>query len=92
VEVNGQASVPSSASTQQQQTQQTYHASTPAPSQIPPIDPTILDHAATDFSMPEYPQQEQYAPSPITGEPIVMTDEISDQFRNYNTNGTYHRS
>lgn len=64
-------------------------------SEIPPIDRNILNHAATDFSMPDYPQDseqtQQYAPSPITGEPIVMTDEISDQFRSYNTRGTYHR-
>jgi hypothetical protein len=92
VEVIGQASA--SPSTSMQQQTQNNHASTPSSSQIPPIDPTILDHAATDFSMPEYPQhgdQQQYAPSPTTSEPIIMTDEISDQFRNYNINGTYHR-
>jgi hypothetical protein len=64
-------------------------------SDIPPIDRNILNHAATDFGMPEYPQAteqtQQYAHSPITGEPIVMTDEISDQFRSYNTRGAYHR-
>jgi hypothetical protein len=82
VEVN---STPASTSTQQaQQSNQTS-------SQIPPIDPTILSHAATDFEMPLYPEQEQYATSPITGEPIVRTDEISEQFRSYNVHGTYHR-
>jgi hypothetical protein len=64
-------------------------------SQIPPIDSTILSHAATDFDMPLYSdqdQEQQYASSPITGEPIPITDEISDQFRAYNVNGTYHKS
>jgi hypothetical protein len=64
--------------------------------QIPSIDPTILNHAATDFETPVYSDtggQEQYAhtsPSPITGEPL-MTDEISDQYRYYNVNAAYHR-
>lgn len=65
----------------------------PITSVIPPIDRDILNHAATDFGMPDYPQdteQAQYVPSPITGEPIVMTDEISDQFRSYNPAGAYH--
>ncbi|KAH7095757.1 hypothetical protein FB567DRAFT_544030 [Paraphoma chrysanthemicola] len=82
VEVNDQSNV-------------SQQASTVDDRKIPPIDPTILSHAATDFDMPLYPdqdQEQQYAPSPITGEPIPMTDEISDQFRAYNINGTYHRS
>jgi hypothetical protein len=92
VEVNTEASATPS-STQQIHTQQSNSTSIPASSQIPPIDRNILDHAATDYGMPDYPQdteQAQYAPSPITGEPI-LTDEISDQFRSYYTSGAYHR-
>jgi hypothetical protein len=72
-----------------------YNHGIPGPeSQIPPIDRDILNHAATDYGMPDYPDgEQQYAtnPSPITGEPIVITDEISDQFRAYNVRGTYHQ-
>lgn len=61
-------------------------------SRIPPIDREILNHAATDFEMPLYePDTQQYALSPVTGEPII-TDEVTDQFRAYNTRGTYHRA
>ncbi|KAJ4367442.1 hypothetical protein N0V83_007025 [Neocucurbitaria cava] len=66
--------------------------------QIPGIDPQILNHAATDFDMPIYSDaghDEQYDPSSHaesgnSSDPI-MTDEISDQFRNYNVNASYHR-
>jgi hypothetical protein len=67
-----------------------------AETQIPGIDPTILNYAATDFETPIYSdaghEQEQYAQtsSPITGEPL-MTDEVSDQYRYYNVNAAYHR-
>jgi hypothetical protein len=64
----------------------------PASSTIPPVDPTILNHAATDFEMPagladeeELSGLSRYS----TNEPI--TDEISDQFSYYNTNAAYHR-
>ncbi|KAF3000134.1 hypothetical protein E8E13_004858 [Curvularia kusanoi] len=62
--------------------------------QIPGIDPNILDHAATDFELPAYYETYETTPpserSPITGESL-KTDEISDQFRNYNVNSSYHR-
>jgi hypothetical protein len=80
VETNGQATAPSSSSTQQQHTQHTSTTPSQSSSQIPPIDRTILDHASTDFSMPDYPQ-DMYAPSPITGEPIPLTSEVSEQFK-----------
>jgi hypothetical protein len=96
VEVNDQTTAPSSATTQQQQqhTQPFSNTSAPSSSQIPPIDLNILDHASTDFAMPDYPldtEHEQYATSPITGEPIPITDEISDQFRSYNVRASYHQ-
>lgn len=99
VETNGQSSAQAATSTSQQQqsyqhsSQDSYNHGVPPPTtQIPAIDRNILNHAATDFSMPDYPDQEQqYATSPITGEPIVITDEISDQFRAYNVRGTYHQ-
>ncbi|KZM24443.1 uncharacterized protein EKO05_0001554 [Ascochyta rabiei] len=58
---------------------------------IPEVDPNILDHAATDFELPTYYETYETSPekSPITGESL-MADEISDQFRNYNVNSTYH--
>lgn len=62
--------------------------------QIPGIDPNILNHAATDFELPAYYETYETSPSsetsPITGEPL-KADEISDQFRNYNVNSSYHR-
>jgi hypothetical protein len=96
VEVNGQTTTPSSTSKQQQHTQHTNNTSAPpsSSSQIPPIDATILDHASTDFAMPDYPQgieHEQYATSPITGEPLPTADEISEQFRSYNVRASYHQ-
>lgn len=83
-----------SSTLQPQQQQQPYHSNVPADtsSQIPPIDRNILDHAATDFTMPLYPQdteQEQYATSPVTGEPLVMTDETPGESRNYSVYSTY---
>jgi hypothetical protein len=96
VEVNEQTTAPSFVTIQQQQqhTQPFTNTSAPSSSQIPPIDRTILDHASTDFAMPDYPldtEHEQYATSPITGEPIPITDEISDQFRSYNVRASYHQ-
>ncbi|KAF2030135.1 hypothetical protein EK21DRAFT_112242 [Setomelanomma holmii] len=81
VEINDQTSAP-------------QQASRPDDSQIPPVDATILSHAAIDFEMPLYEdpdQNQQYAANPVTGEPIPITDEISEQFRAYNVKGTYHR-
>jgi hypothetical protein len=80
VETNGQTTASSSSTIQQQHTQQTTTNPSQSSSQIPPIDRTILDHASTDFSMPDYPQ-DMYAPSPVTGEPIPLTNEASEQFR-----------
>jgi hypothetical protein len=78
----------------QRLTQARAEASGPISSQIPDVDPTILNHAATDFGMPVYEEEgrEQYAQStsPITGEQL-LTDEISDQYRYYNVKGAYHR-
>jgi hypothetical protein len=86
VQVDGQANL---ASTQQESAQQS-NSSAPSSSQIPPVDRDILNHAATDFSLPEYPDQEQqYAASPSTDEPIVIADEFSDQFSAYNFRGTH---
>jgi hypothetical protein len=65
-----------------------------AATQIPGIDPNILNHAATDFELPTYYETYETSSSsetsPITGEPL-KADEISDQFRNYNVNSSYHR-
>lgn len=65
----------------------------PAPSTtIPPIDPRILDHAATDFDTPVYSGGEQeYAVSSEHPSRELGTDEVSDQYRNYNVNAAYHR-
>lgn len=102
VEVSEQSSTPSQQEpvqmSRQQQIQQQMNLQRQAreafqSSQIPPIDSTILNHAALDFDTPIYPQdteQEQYATPPVTDEPNVMTDEISDQFRSYNPHGAYH--
>ena len=71
---------------------------------IPAIDPQILNHAATDFDTPIYSdaghehEYEEYDHHSLSSsyssasEPRIMTDEISDQFRNYNVNASYHRS
>jgi hypothetical protein len=80
VETNGQTTASSSSNIQQQHTQHTSTNPSQSSSQIPPIDRTILDHASTDFSMPDYPQ-DMYAPSPVTGEPIPLITEAPEQFR-----------
>ena len=73
--------------------------------QIPAVDPTILSHAATDFETPIYSDaghdqsytQQQYAypssaPSPtFSSSKTPVADEISDQYRFYNVNATYHQ-
>jgi hypothetical protein len=68
----------------------------PSTTQIPPIDPTILSHAATDFEQPIYSGDEppQYAHTPPLApisEESLITDEISEQYRYYNINAAYHR-
>ncbi|CAN9143120.1 unnamed protein product [Alternaria alternata] len=55
----------------------------PSTTQIPPIDPTILSHAATDFEQPIYAGDEppQYAHTPPLApisEESLITDEISE--------------
>ncbi|KAF2869821.1 hypothetical protein BDV95DRAFT_629722 [Massariosphaeria phaeospora] len=55
----------------------------------PGIDPNILDYAALDFDIPMGSEQVYDLPGQILDDPV--TDEISDQFRNYNVHGTYHR-
>ena len=92
VEVNGQLpDAPQSAD--QSSTTQAGSNQTNTATSIPGIDPNILDHAATDFELPAYYETYETSPdkSPITGEPL-MADEISDQFRNYNVNSSYHAS
>ena len=91
VEINSQiAGAPQS--TEQSSTTHSGLGSVKPATSIPGIDPNILDHAATDFELPAYYETYETSPdkSPITGEPL-MADEISDQFRNYNVNSTYHR-
>lgn len=74
----------------------TSQTSLQPPSQVPEIDPTILNHAATDFELPAYYETYETSPlpsppkSPITGEPL-QADDLSAQFRNYNVNAAYHR-
>jgi hypothetical protein len=73
----------------------------PSTTQIPPIDPTILSHAATDFELPIYSGEDaqnsmQYAPPPPSAPPnrlsesLVTDDEVSEQYRYYNVNAAYH--
>lgn len=91
VEINGQLpDAPQSAG--QSSTPQSGPGPATTATQIPGIDPNILNHAATDFELPIYYETYETSPdkSPITGEPL-MADEISDQFRNYNVNSSYHR-
>ncbi|KAH6861103.1 hypothetical protein BKA58DRAFT_443870 [Alternaria rosae] len=79
--------------------QQPSQSQPPSSTQIPPIDPTILSHAATDFETPIYygeePQSQQYAqPLPPQHNPLresLITDEISEQYRYYNVHAAYHR-
>ncbi|KAH8727525.1 hypothetical protein GQ44DRAFT_611479 [Phaeosphaeriaceae sp. PMI808] len=53
-QINGTAST--NIATQQAQMATSMHQPIPPSTQIPPIDPTILNHADTTFSMPDYPQ------------------------------------
>lgn len=73
----------------------------PSSTQIPPIDPTILSHAATDFETPIYSDighsHQQYAfpfsPStPSSSSNTALTDDVSDQYRYYNVNAAYHQA
>ncbi|KAG9186943.1 hypothetical protein G6011_10051 [Alternaria panax] len=76
--------------------QANIHQQPRSSTQIPPIDPAILSHAATDFEQPIYPSDEppQYAhtppPEPIR-EASLITDEVSEQYRYYNVDAAYHR-
>ncbi|KAK7193834.1 hypothetical protein DPSP01_011891 [Paraphaeosphaeria sporulosa] len=59
---------------------------------IPPVDPNILDHAATDFDTPVYSGEGQEYDSLSRRESSEnVTDEVSDQYSYYNVNSTYHR-
>ncbi|KAF1930702.1 uncharacterized protein M421DRAFT_356619 [Didymella exigua CBS 183.55] len=85
VEINGsQTSAPST----------TQHGAGPADitTQIPGIDPNILNHAANDFELPSYYETYETSPekSPVTGESL-MTDVFSAQFSTSNVNSSYHR-
>lgn len=65
-----------------------------APTAIPPIDPNILNHAATDFSMPvSLPSDDnfEYASTTDQANNELVTDEITGQYSHYNANGAYHR-
>jgi hypothetical protein len=65
----------------------------PAPkTAIPPVDPNILDHAATDFDTPVYLGDDQeYAAVPRQEINENVTDEVSDQYSYYNVHSAYHR-
>lgn len=95
VEVTEQTPSTTDATAQQQQPQTytTQQNASYTTTEIPSIDPTILSHAATDFEMPIYSDdqshKQQYDTSPSPEAPI-MTDEISEQFRYYNGTGSYH--
>lgn len=59
---------------------------------IPPVDPNILDHAATDFDTPVYSGEgQEYAPLSRQDTSENFTDEVSDQYSYYNVHSTYHR-
>ncbi|KAL1599570.1 hypothetical protein SLS60_007373 [Paraconiothyrium brasiliense] len=61
---------------------------------IPPIDPNILDHAATDFETPIYSDEGQEYASPALSHSStngIVTDEVSGQYSYYNVHSTYHR-
>lgn len=96
VEVNEQSSAPSQVGASSSSISYPY-TQLPSPqtssTQIPGVDPGILNHAATDFDMPIYSDEghEQYDHSSSTSSDHIMTDEISDQFRAYNAEGAYHR-
>jgi hypothetical protein len=72
-----------------------------ASSAIPGIDPTILDHADTDFALPVFSDEghDEYASShaqvPQSSSRRVgkeqQTDEVTDQYRHYNVHATYHK-
>ncbi|KAL5397113.1 hypothetical protein PMIN06_005948 [Paraphaeosphaeria minitans] len=59
---------------------------------IPPIDPNILAHAATNFDTPVYSGEgQEYDFFPRQESSENFTDEVSDQYSSYNVNSTYHR-
>ena len=59
---------------------------------IPPIDPKILDHAATDFEVPVYQGGEQeYAALSRHSSHEYVTDEVSGQYSYYNVHSAYHK-
>lgn len=67
----------------------------PAPrTVIPPVDPNILDHAATDFETPVYEgegEAQEYDSLSRSDVSENVTDEVSDQYSYYNVHSTYHR-
>jgi hypothetical protein len=95
VEVSAQSS--SSAQAQQPIQQHSSQAPQTNPPSIPVlhgIDPTILDHVDTDFSLLVYPDQghvDEYALLSRQSSNEPATDEISGQFRYYNVHAAYHR-
>jgi len=59
---------------------------------IPPVDPNILEHAATDFNTPIYSGDgQEYAALSRQSSHDHVTDEVSDQYSYYNVHSTYHR-
>jgi len=86
VEGDKMVEIGASSSSSQDQSQ-----STPA-TIIPEIDPHILDHAATDFSMPIFDGEEHmYTPAPRQPSHEHVTDEVSGQYSYYNIHATYHK-
>lgn len=58
---------------------------------VPPIDPNILEHAATDFAAPVYSGEEQQEYATLSREPSLenVTDEVLDQYRYCNIHSAY---
>jgi hypothetical protein len=110
VKVEGDKMVEVSAQSSSPPFQQAQHEQQRAPAPVPPyqqsgassaipgIDPTILSHADTNFSLPVFSEEghDEYAPVPLARQPSSsssepLTDEISDQYSYYNIHAAYHK-
>jgi hypothetical protein len=101
VEVSAQSSSPIPLPQQARLPEHQQHSG--ASSAIPGIDPTILDHADTDFALPiiseeGHDEYASHAPALLHSrsrsrreEKEPQTDEISGQYRHYNVHATYHK-